>query len=37
VNIVEVYVHSLRRKLEANGEPRLIQTQRGAGYTLREA
>ncbi len=35
-NIVEVYVHSLRRKLEAGAEPRLIQTIRGAGYTLRE-
>jgi len=35
-NIVEVYVAALRRKLEANGEPRLIQTVRGAGYALRE-
>lgn len=35
-NIVEVYVRSLRRKLEADGEPRLIQTVRGAGYVLRE-
>ena len=32
-NLVEVYVSYLRRKL---GEPVLIQTQRGAGYTLRE-
>jgi two-component system response regulator MprA len=36
-NIVEVYVRSLRVKLEAGGEPRLIQTVRGAGYVLREA
>jgi two-component system, OmpR family, response regulator MprA len=36
-NIVEVYVRSLRQKLEADGEPRLIQTIRGAGYALREA
>jgi two-component system response regulator MprA len=34
-NIVEVYVRSLRVKLEASGEPRLIQTVRGAGYVLR--
>jgi two-component system response regulator MprA len=26
----------LREKLEASGEPRLIQTVRGVGYTLRE-
>ena len=35
-NIVEVYVRSLRKKLEERGEPRLIQTVRGAGYVLRE-
>jgi DNA-binding response OmpR family regulator len=35
-NIVEVYVKQLRQKLEANGEPRLIHTFRGAGYVLRE-
>lgn len=35
-NIVEVYVGALRRKLEERGEPRLIQTVRGAGYALRE-
>ena len=35
-NIVEVYVKQLRQKLEADGEPRLIQTLRGAGYVLRE-
>lgn len=34
-NIVEVYVHALRGKLEAGGEPRLIQTVRGAGYVMR--
>ncbi len=32
-NLVEVYVGYLRRKL---GEPQLIHTLRGAGYTLRE-
>lgn len=36
-NIVEVYVRSLRVKLEAAGEPRLIQTVRGVGYVLRES
>ena len=35
-NIVEVYVRSLRVKLEAQGEPRMIQTVRGYGYVLRE-
>ena len=35
-NIVEVYVRALRRKLEEQNEPRLIQTVRGAGYALRE-
>lgn len=35
-NIVEVYVKQLRQKLEAEGEPRLIQTLRGVGYVLRK-
>lgn len=35
-NTVEVYVGYLRRKLEADGEPRLIHTVRGFGYVLRE-
>ncbi|MFP4436211.1 MAG: response regulator transcription factor [Chloroflexaceae bacterium] len=35
-NIIEVYVRYLRQKLEASGEPRLIQTVRGVGYILRE-
>ena len=35
-NIIEVYVRYLRQKLEAAGEPRLIQTMRGVGYALRE-
>ena len=34
-NIVDVYIGYLRTKLEANGEPRLIHTIRGAGYVLR--
>ena len=36
-NVCEVYVGYLRQKLEAGGEPRLIQTLRGAGYSLRSA
>jgi len=35
-NSLEVYVGYLRRKLEAGGEPRMIQTVRGIGYVLRE-
>ena len=35
-NIIEVYVRYLRTKLEAEGEPRLIQTVRGVGYVLRD-
>lgn len=34
-NSLEVYVGYLRRKLEADGEPRIIQTVRGVGYVLR--
>jgi two-component system, OmpR family, response regulator len=34
VNVVEVHVSALRRKLEAIG-PRIIHTVRGAGYALR--
>jgi two-component system response regulator MprA len=35
-NVLEVYVGYLRKKTEAEGEPRLIQTVRGIGYVLRE-
>jgi two-component system response regulator MprA len=34
-NVLEVYISNLRRRLEAEGEPRLLQTVRGAGYVLR--
>ncbi|MEA2308134.1 MAG: two-component system, OmpR family, response regulator MprA [Thermoleophilaceae bacterium] len=34
-NTVDVFVSNLRRKLEAGGEPRILHTVRGAGYTLR--
>jgi two-component system OmpR family response regulator len=33
-NIVETYVSYLRRKCEAHGSPRIIQTVRGRGYVL---
>ena len=35
-NVLEVYIRYLRQKLEAEDEPRLIQTVRGVGYVLRE-
>jgi two-component system, OmpR family, response regulator MprA len=35
-NALGVYIGYLRRKLEADGEPRLIQTVRGVGYVLRQ-
>ena len=35
-NVVDVFVSYLRRKLEADGEPRMIQTVRGVGFVLRE-
>lgn len=34
-NVLEVYIGHLRSKLEQQGERRLIQTIRGAGYVLR--
>ncbi len=35
-NVLDVYIGYLRAKMEAAGEPRLIQTMRGIGYVLRE-
>jgi two-component system, OmpR family, response regulator MprA len=35
-NSLDVYIGYLRRKTEAGGEPRLIQTVRAVGYALRE-
>ncbi|HTN22600.1 MAG TPA: response regulator transcription factor [Solirubrobacteraceae bacterium] len=34
-NIADVFVGYLRRKLEAGGEPRVLQTVRGVGFILR--
>jgi two-component system response regulator MprA len=36
-NTLDVYIMYLRRKLESRGEPRLVHTVRGMGYTLRTA
>jgi two-component system response regulator MprA len=36
-NALRVYVGYLRRKLEAEGEPRVLQTIHGVGYVLRES
>jgi len=35
-NVLEIYIGYLRKKLEAEGGSRLIQTVRGVGYVLRE-
>jgi two-component system, OmpR family, response regulator MprA len=35
-NSLDVYIGYLRRKTEAGGKPRLVQTVRGVGYALRE-
>jgi len=35
-NVVAVYINYLRRKIDQDFEPKLIQTVRGAGYVLRE-
>ena len=34
-NLVDVYIRRLRSKIDATGEPSLIETIRGAGYRLR--
>ena len=36
-NVIEVYVRYLRQKLEQDGEPRLIHTIRGRGYSLSDS
>jgi DNA-binding response OmpR family regulator len=36
-NVIEHYVCSIRGKLEARGEPRLLHTLRGSGYRLSDA
>ncbi|MDP4602885.1 MAG: winged helix-turn-helix domain-containing protein, partial [Solirubrobacteraceae bacterium] len=34
-NTIEVFVSNIRRKLEADGQSRLLHTVRGVGYVLR--
>lgn len=36
-NVLEVFVANLRKTLEMEGEPRVIQTVRGVGYVLRKS
>jgi DNA-binding response OmpR family regulator len=35
-NLIEVFINRLRKKIEADGRPRLLHTVRGAGYVIRE-
>ncbi len=34
-NTIDVFISNLRRKLEEGGEPRVLNTKRGAGYVVR--
>jgi DNA-binding response OmpR family regulator len=34
-NVVDVYIGYLRKKVDVEGEPKLIRTVRGAGYALK--
>jgi DNA-binding response OmpR family regulator len=34
-NTIDVFISNLRRKLEENGEARVLHTKRGAGYVVR--
>jgi DNA-binding response OmpR family regulator len=35
-NNLDVFIRLLRTKVDAPGQPRLIQTSRGVGYSLRQ-
>jgi DNA-binding response OmpR family regulator len=35
-NVIDVYVNYLRRKIDANCEPKLLRTVRGVGYVMKE-
>ncbi|HEX5166188.1 MAG TPA: response regulator transcription factor [Thermomicrobiales bacterium] len=35
-NVVDLYIHYLRRKLDRNEAPSIIQTVRGVGYVIRD-
>jgi len=34
-NVVDIYIHYLRNKIDRDFEPKLIRTVRGTGYALR--
>ena len=34
-NVIDVYVNYLRKKIDADREPKLIHTIRGVGYVLK--
>jgi DNA-binding response OmpR family regulator len=34
-NVIDVYVNYLRKKIDADHEPKLLQTVRGVGYVLK--
>ena len=36
-NVIEVHIYQLRKKLDAQGQPGLIETVIGRGYRLRRA
>ena len=35
-NVVDVFIGYLRKKMESNGNPRMINTDRGVGFMLSE-
>jgi DNA-binding response OmpR family regulator len=35
-NVVQVYISSLRRKIDTEGERSLVETVRGVGYRMRD-
>ena len=36
-NVVDIYIHYLRNKLEHDSEEKLIKTVRGVGYAIRSS
>ncbi len=36
-NVVEMYIHYLRNKIDKDFDEKLIRTVRGVGYAIREA
>jgi DNA-binding response OmpR family regulator len=34
-NVIDVYINYLRKKVDANREPKLLHTMRGVGYVLK--